>query len=689
MRRTRLCLLLTLAAPVFLASCAGVRGTGGTFSPESEFSARELESVGVSVSQRAKSGVYRKAVLLPFQSPAETGGEAVSRLFAAELLKTSKYRLVGESQMEEVLGERSVVLEKVQGDDAALRAGKALGVEGVIVGTVPEYGLKMEGAEGIPSLAFTVRMLDVSDGSDLWTVSHRAVSPAPADLKDFTERQVRLSVARLEQEWVRTGDSLAADLPAPQVSSYGGELRGARVEVITDPLVKGYRFFRARSKEDTFQEVATLKNAGEERIVFSDRGLQDLETYYYLVAGVTGSGLTGEQAGPFRIITAGPPDAVTGFTAESGIIREVPLSWQPLENPDVKGYKIFRRRHEGKWAGVRSLKGGDLSSFTDTRLDDGETYEYRIIAFNRAGVEGPPTLATAVTKGPPSAVITLEAGSNHPRQVPLYWEPVREPEVKGYNIYRSEGPDGPFKPAGQAAGRDTESYLDQGSRRLLGGAGGLEDGRMYFYRIRALNLVGLESGDSPLATAVTKPVPAAVAALQAGQLEVRMSTLTWQLNPEKDIDRYEIFLGTRENSVTRKTGEVSRGEGRYADEGLEDGRTYYYRVRAVDVDGLIGGFSPVVSSKTKPVPRRPGGLAAVEDGGSILLTWHENPERDIARYLIFRSGILSDKPLGEAALPPFIFQPQEGGTYRLRVRAVDADGLESPPSEPFTIKVKK
>ena len=194
---------------MLLASCAGVRGTGGTFSPDSEFSTRELEAVGVSVTPRAKSGVYRKAAVLPFRSPAETGGEAVSRLFATELLKTSKYQLVEEGQMEEVLGERSVVLEKVSGDDAAMRAGKALGVEGIIVGTVPEYGLKMEGAEGIPALAFTVRMIDVSNGSDLWTVSHRFRSASWRARLAAHPRAALASGRRRDHHWFPRGSPVA------------------------------------------------------------------------------------------------------------------------------------------------------------------------------------------------------------------------------------------------------------------------------------------------------------------------------------------------------------------------------------------------------------------------------------------------------------------------------------------------
>jgi hypothetical protein len=78
----------------------------------------------------------------------------------------------------------------------------------------------------------------------------------------------------------------------------------------------------------------------------------------------------------------------------------------------------------------------------------------------------------------------------------------------------------------------------------------------------------------------------------------------------------------------------------------------------------------------------------VEDG-IIMLTWQENPERDITHYIVVKRGTFSREPVGRTEKPPFAYTPEKGGNFRLQVQAVDADGLESEESEEFSIKLEK
>lgn len=682
-----------LAAVLFLFSaCAGTPRIGGeeyirTTAKGSDYFRKELQKVDVFVAPRAQPGVYRKVAVIPFRSPDESGGALITKAFIARLRETRKYILTEEGAVEKVLGEEA---GGEGGDDIglAISVGKALGVEGVVVGTVPEYGLRVVDGEELPAVGISARMIDVNDGSVAWRVSRSGVSSPGTSLNALADTLSGLSVARLEREWVAAGDTLAAGAPVPQVSSHQGGLRGGEFEILTDPAFTGYRFFRSRSEDGFYEDAGSIGNS-DPQVVFSDQGLYDLETYFYKVVGVVRNGLSSPAAGPFEIDTAGPPGGVEGFSAQSNIIRKVPLSWKALQDPYVEGYKIFRRTGDEKWSAVKKLRKADAVAFTDSRLGDGVTYEYRIIAYNEAGVEGPASLTTATTKGPPSPVTSLQAGSNSPRQVPLTWSPVEEEEVKGYAIYRADNEEGPYWRIKKIKGRDVGEYLDTGSEGFWRRDAHLKDETRYYYMIRAVNVVDVESADSPVATAVTKATPTPVRGLQAGQLGIREATLRWEPNPEGDIDRYEVFRGDREGSVRKNVAVVPPDQPHFTDKGLKNGRIYFYRVRAVDRDGLAGKSSPSVFSETKGVPSRPTGLAAVEDNGSVILTWHENPEQDIGHYLIVKRGFFSSETIGTAVKPPFVYEPEKGGTLHFRIRAVDADALESADSKEFTIKVKK
>ncbi|MBI1865639.1 MAG: hypothetical protein HYR98_07950, partial [Nitrospirae bacterium] len=177
------------------------------------------------VSPVAGQRIYQKVAVLPFKAPTDLIGSSISDLFATALLKTNKYNLVERSQMEQVLGEQALGLKGVTESAVAIRVGKMLGVQGVIVGTVPEYGSKASGASELSAIGINARMIDVSDGGVVWSVSDSAISPSPIGLSAFAKRMVDNLVSQLFQEALKAGDTVAANLPVPQIASSRGGVR--------------------------------------------------------------------------------------------------------------------------------------------------------------------------------------------------------------------------------------------------------------------------------------------------------------------------------------------------------------------------------------------------------------------------------------------------------------------------------
>ena len=657
---------------------------GQTLSPKGD--EREVRS-RIYVSPTARQRVYRKVSVMPFQASVDLVGASISDLFSSELSATHKYQLMDRTQSEQILRERDPGHKIVSENAAAAKVGQLLGVQGVIIGTVPEYGVKISGTTELIAIGINVRMIDVSDGSIVWSISDIAVSDRSLTLSALANQTVRKMVTQLFQEMIRAGDLQTANIPVPRVLAFEGRLRGTIIEIQSDSLniVTTYKILRSRGEKGPFQEAGSIENPGSRTVRYEDRDLLDGETYYYQVLAVSPLGLTSLPGPSVKVTTAGPPGTVSGLTAQSGLIRRVVLTWQPLTDPKVQGYRVFRQTEKGSWEKVRTLEGREQSTFTDQELGDLTTYAYQVVTTYKNGKESPPSpTVTATTKGPPSKVQKLEAVSKQPRKVPLSWTPVDEPEVKGYAVFRAPKGDGPFEKIALVEGRETNRFVDGEKRGFFGIATPLNDETRYYYKVQAVNIVDVPGEDSPTDNAVTKPVPEPVVGLQANQLEVKQVSLKWKASEEEDIVKYEVYRGRDGESVNIRVLEVPASSTQAMDKGLQDGSRYYYRVRAVDKDGLEGNFSNLASSVTKPVPVKPQGLKAVLEGNRVRLTWQPNPEKDITGYRIFqKSFFLFWEKVGESPGTEFLFQGElkKGKTLTFRITAVDQTQLEGEPSE--------
>ncbi len=657
---------------------------GQTLSPKGK--EREVKS-RIYVNPAASQRLYRKVSVLPFQAAVDVVGASISDLFSTELLTTHKYQLVDRTQSEQILREKDPGHKIVPENAAAAKMGQLLGVQGVIIGTVPEYGVKISGTTELVAVGINARMIDVSDGSVVWSIADIAVSDRSLTLSALAHQTVRKMVTQLFQEMIRAGDLQTAALPVPRVLASEGQLRGTMIEIQSASLntVASYKILRSRSGEGPFQEAGSIKNPGSRTVRYEDRDLPDGETYYYQVLAVSPLGLTSLPGPSVKITTAGPPGTVAGLTARSGLIRQVVLAWQPLTDPKVQGYRVFRQAGKGPWEKIRTLEGREQSTVTDQGLGDATSYAYQVVTAYKDGQESPPSPAVrATTKGPPSKVQKLEAVSRQARKVPLTWTPVNEPEVKGYALFRSSKRTGPFEKIAFVEGRETSRFVDGDKRGFFEIATPLNDETRYYYKVQAVNIVDVHGEDSPLDNAVTKPVPEAVVDLQADQLEVKQVSLKWKASKEADIAKYEVYRGRDSQSVNTRVLEVPASATQAVDKGLDDGSRYYYRVRAVDKDGLEGTFSNSSSSVTKPVPVKPQGLKVVLEGSRVRLTWQPNPEKDINGYRIFqKSFFLFWEKVGEAPGTEFLFQGElkKGKTLTFRITAVDRTQLEGEPSE--------
>jgi hypothetical protein len=92
----------------------------------------------------------------------------------------------------------------------------------------------------------------------------------------------------------------------------------------------------------------------------------------------------------------GAPYAVTGVTATAGT-GQVTVSWNAVSG--ATSYQLYRTANSGSEPATPSVTGLTGTTFTDTGLNPGTTYYYRVVAVNGSGASGFSTEASASTPG--------------------------------------------------------------------------------------------------------------------------------------------------------------------------------------------------------------------------------------------------------------------------------------------------
>jgi fibronectin type 3 domain-containing protein len=466
------------------------------------------------------------------------------------------------------------------------------------------------------------------------------------------------------------------------LSAIGGKIREIRLtwEKSTDREVAGYKIYRSQRPEGDYKLIASVKNRNKTHHV--DKGspenpLDDAIQYSYRITSYYPSGNESEKSQAASATTKEKPAIPKGAMAKSDVIREIPLSWIANPGPEVKGYRIYRSpSKDGHYRLIGKVDGRDTTSFVDSRgLRDKTEYHYRITAINVAGVESDPTTPlSATTRGIPLPPEGLKAKGGMLKSISIEWTPPPDPEVRGYVIYRSPSPEGPFAEIQKIKGAEKNSFLDARSLKKK-----LADGTLHYYKMRSYNKVDVLSEESDVVSARTKKIPQAPSGISAVEGQPRKISLTWKPNPEKDIKHYLIYRSDGAEKRYRKVAAKSGDKTDFIDTKLADGTTYYYRVKAVDVDGLQSEFSETISATTKVVPSRPKGIKAEGSKGEITISWETNPEADIARYHIYRKIAFGFRKIGSAKGTSYADEKlRDGKTYTYKVTAVDRDGLESP-----------
>jgi hypothetical protein len=138
-------------------------------------------------------------------------------------------------------------------------------------------------------------------------------------------------------------------------------------------------------------EAAWSLAANTDKPEFTDTGTEYAKRYQYEVQSLVraGAGMAESELSDPEAITPEdrfPPSVPAGLTAVPST-GSIELVWDRSTETDLGGYRLFRANAGGPFERIAEIR--DVPSYSDTKIQSGQTYRYEITAFDISGNESP------------------------------------------------------------------------------------------------------------------------------------------------------------------------------------------------------------------------------------------------------------------------------------------------------------
>jgi len=300
---------------------------------------------------------------------------------------------------------------------------------------------------------------------------------------------------------------------------------------------------------------------------FSDVGLAVNTNYFYRVRAFNAGGHSGYSNATNTVTLPVVPGSLRGEPLAN---HKIALVWTDSSSNE-SGFKLERRTNGGAYVEIAQV-GANVNAHADSNLVANTEYFYRLRAFNAGGHSAYSNEANITTlPNPPAAPSGLMTTTISNRQLNLAWLDSSDNEI-GFAIERKIPQSADvFEQVGTVAANVTV-YADTT----------LVEKTQYFYRLFAFNTGG-NSGYSIEASATTLPDPPAeptsLTATVAGSSQIN---LTW-LDNSDDEDGFSIER--KIDSIYVEIAILGANVTSYADVGLTEDVTHYYRLLAFNIGG--------------------------------------------------------------------------------------------------------
>ena len=450
-------------------------------------------------------------------------------------------------------------------------------------------------------------------------------------------------------------------LPAPTVTG-GSDAQGRptlKWNAVTGAAK--YEVYRARSMNGDYIKYSTVTGTSYTNISY----IEDGNTYYYKVRALDANGTAGAWSSVVSVTYKQtlPAPTVTGGNDAQG---RPTLTWKAVTG--AAKYEVYRARSlNGDYIKYSTTTG---TAYTNTSyIENGNTYYYKVRALKSDGTAGAWSSIVSVTYKQTLSAPAVTGGNDAQGRPTLTWKAVSG--AAKYEVYRARSKDGTYTKYSTTTGTayTNSSYLTSGAT--------------YYYKVRALGANG-NAGPYSAVVSVTCRLKLTAPSVTGGNDAQGRPTLKW--NAVSGAAKYEVYRARSMNGDYVKYSTVT-GTSYTNTSYIENGNTYYYKVRALGSDGTAGPDSTPVSVTYKAPFGAPLVTGSKDSQGRPALKWDK--VTDAAKYEVYRArskdGTYSLMSTQSATGYTNTSYLTNGTTYYYKVRALKANGTASAYSSVVTI----
>ena len=421
-----------------------------------------------------------------------------------------------------------------------------------------------------------------------------------------------------------------------------------------------YEVYRARSKDGDYIKYSTTTGTSYTNTSY----IEDGNTYYYKVRALDANGTAGAWSSVVSVTYKQtlPAPAVTGGNDSQG---RPTLTWKVVTG--AAKYEVYRARSkDGEYIKYSTVTG---TSYTNTGyIENGNTYYYKVRALDANGTAGAWSSIVSVTYKQTLLAPTVTGGNDAQGRPTLKWNAVSG--AAKYEVYRARSKDGDYIKYSTTTGT---SYTNTSY---------IEDGNTYYYKVRALDANGTAGAWSSIVSVTYRAASTgtlSAPAVTGGKDSQGRPTLKW--NAVSGAAKYEVYRARSKDGDYIKYSTVT-GTSYTNTSYIENGNTYYYKVRALKSDGTAGAWSSVVSVTYKQTLSAPTVTGGNDAQGRPTLTW--KAVTGAAKYEVYRARSKDGDYTKYSTTTGTAYTNSSyltsGATYYYKVRALDANGNAGPYS---------
>ena len=375
-----------------------------------------------------------------------------------------------------------------------------------------------------------------------------------------------------------------------------------------------------------------------------------------------------------NITFAGSGPAAPTVTGGNDAQGRPTLKWNAVSG--AAKYEVYRARsRSGEYIKYSTVTG---TSYTNiSYIENGNTYYYKVRALDANGTAGAWSSIVSVTYKQTLPAPTVTGGNDSQGRPTLKWNAVSG--AAKYEVYRARSKDGDYIKYSTVTGT---SYTNTSY---------IEDGNTYYYKVRALKSDGTAGAWSSIVSVTYRAASTGTLSaptVTGGNDSQGRPTLKW--NAVTGAAKYEVYRARSQSGDYIKYSTVT-GTSYTNTSYIEDGNTYYYKVRALDANGTAGAWSSIVSVTYRAASTGTLSAPAVTGGndsqGRPTLKW--KAVSGAAKYEVYRSysrdGSYSKYSTQTSTAYTNSSYLTSGTTYYYKVRALDTNGNAGPYSAAVSV----